>query len=57
MVVLTLVPTLLGVILAPVIQDIAWQVMDEHAMVSPVLDLHYVSARELAIMINNCLSV
>jgi hypothetical protein len=47
MVVLILVPILLGATPAPVIQDIAWQVMDEHATVSPVLDLHYVLAREL----------
>ena len=39
--VLTLVQTLLGVIHVPVIQDIGWQVMDEHVMVSEVFDLHY----------------
>ena len=39
MVVLTLVQTLLGAIRAPVIQDIAWQIIDGHVMVSLVLDL------------------
>ena len=35
--VLKFVQTLLGAIPVPAIQDIAWQVMDEHVMVSPVL--------------------
>ena len=44
MVVDSYVQTLLGAIDAPVIQDIAWQVMDGHVMVSPILNLH---SREL----------
>ena len=47
MAVITLVQTLLGAIPAPVIQDIAWQVMDEHVMVSLILNLQCVSSREL----------
>ena len=39
--VLTLVQTQLGAIPAPVIQGIAWQVMDGHVMVSDALDLHW----------------
>ena len=39
MVVLTLVQTLLGTIPAPVIQGIAWQVINRHVMVSLVLNL------------------
>ena len=47
MAVLTLVQTLMGALAAPVIQGIGWQVMDEHAMVSPILNLLCVSSREL----------
>ena len=43
--VLILVQTLLGAIHAPVIQDISWQVMDEHVMVSEALDLHCLFSR------------
>ena len=39
--VLKFVQTLLGAIPAPVIQDIAWQVMDKHVMVSPILAYYY----------------
>ena len=45
--VLTLVQTLLGAIHVPVIQDIGWQVIDEHVMVSEALDLHYLFSRSL----------
>ena len=39
MVVLTLVRTLLGAILVPVIQGIGWQVIDGHVMVSLIFNL------------------
>ena len=44
--VLTLVQTLLGAIRAPVIQDIAWQVIDGHVMVSLVCTQSPVSSNE-----------
>ena len=47
MVVDSYVQTLLGAIGVTAIQDIAWQVMDGHVMVSPILNLQCVSSREL----------
>ena len=39
--VLKFVQTLLGAIPAPAIQDITWQIMDKHVMVSPIFAYYY----------------
>ena len=55
--VLTLVQTLLGAIRAPVIQDIAWQVIDGHVMVITSCTQSPVSSNEKLIVAINFIQI